>query len=246
MIPAGTVVVGLDGSPSSVRAVDWAIDHARREHRQVTLVHGLEPMASRDEALQLLKAAREHTKRVAPELAVNEALWMSDPRVVLLDLGRRAAVVVVGSHGRGPVSSLLLGSVGLSVTRHAPCPVVVVRPHHPGAVRNGVVVGADERSRPVVEYAYRQASLRDLPLTILHADGEGAALTAAEAVAGLGEKFPDVRSRTVVAARDVAGALARESRRMDLVVVGTGSSAVVERAECPVAVVPLDVAVSTA
>src|SRR3954451_2336881 len=167
VIPAGTIVVGLDGSPSADRALDWAIDHARRERRQLTLVHGLEPMHERAEALAMLDRARLHCLEVAPDLAVHAALWMADPRVALLDLGHSAATVVVGSHGRGPVSSVLLGSVGLSVTRHAPCPVVVVRPQHPGAVRNGVLVAADERSRPVVEFAYRQASLRDLPLTIV-------------------------------------------------------------------------------
>ena len=238
LIPAGTVLVGLDGSPSSDRALDWAIDHAVREHRQLTLVHGLEPMHEHGEATEILQRARLHCREVAPDLAVHEALWTADPRVVLHDLGTAAATVVVGSHGRGPVRSLLLGSVGLSVTRHAPCPVVVVRPYHPGVVRNGVLVLADERSRPVVEYAFRQAALRDLPLTILRSADD--ALGVAEAIAGLGEKFPEVRTRTVT------GDAAHESARMDLLVVGSGDVGVVGHAECPVAVVPLGVAASPA
>jgi nucleotide-binding universal stress UspA family protein len=238
VIPAGTIVVGLDGSPSADRALDWAIDHARRERRQLTLVHGLEPMHERAEALAMLDRARLHCLEVAPDLAVHVALWMADPRVALLDLGHSAATVVVGSHGRGPVSSVLLGSVGLSVTRHAPCPVVVVRPQHPGAVRNGVLVAADERSRPVVEFAYRQASLRDLPLTIVRTTDDERAV--AEAVAGLAEKFPEVRSRTA------AGDLTAGSRHLDLLVVGPGEGGVVNHAECPVAVVPIGVAGSPA
>jgi nucleotide-binding universal stress UspA family protein len=238
VIPAGTVVVGLDGSPSSEQALDWAIDLARRERRQLTLAHGLEPMHEQTEALEILERARARCHDLAPDLSVHTALWKADPRVVLRDLGEGAAAVVVGSHGRGPVASRLLGSVGLSVTRRAPCPVVVVRPHHPGAVRNGVLVLADERSRPAVEHAYRQASLRDLPLTILSVADDG--LAVAEAVAGLAEKFPDVRSRTLV------GDPAHESARMDLVVVGVAHAGVVERADCPVAVVPVGVAGSSA
>lgn len=238
LIPAGTVLVGLDGSPSADRALDWAIDHAVREHRQLTLVHGLEPVHEHSEAHDILERARQHCREVAPDLAVHVALWTADPRVVLHDLGGAAAIVVVGSHGRGPVRSFLLGSVGLSVTRHAPCPVVVVRPYHPGVVRNGVLVLADERSRPVVEYAFRQAALRDLPLTILRSTDD--ALGVAEAVAGLAEKFPEVRTRTVT------GDAARESARMDLLVVGSADVGVVGHAECPVAVVPLGVAASPA
>ncbi len=238
MIPAGTVVVGLDGSPSSDRALDWAIDLARRERRQLTLAHGLEPMHERGEALEILERARRRCHDLAPDLSAHQTLWAADPRVVLRDLGERAAVVVVGSHGRGPVTSRLLGSVGLSVTRRAPCPVVVVRPHHPGTVRNGVLVLADEQSRTAVEYAYRQASLRGLPLTILSVADDD--LAVAEVVAGLAEKFPDVRSRTVV--RDPT----HESARMDLVVAGVAHAGVVERTDCPVAVVPYGVAGSSA
>lgn len=274
VIPSGTVVVGVDGSPSSERALDWAVDHAARERRQLTLAHGLDPAGSvwldpmglnrRDlldamhrDGLALLRRARDQVRELAPGLSVHEALWLSDARVTLLELAERASLVVVGSRGRGPVGSLLLGSVGVAVSRHAPCPVVVVRRGHPGVVRHGVVVGLDasERCRPVLELAYRQASLRELPLTILHATSAwDAGLDVGEAVAGLAEKFPEVRARTEVIHEDPAAALARASRRMDLVVVGAHhggplhssvTSAVVEHAECPVAVVPLPVAGST-
>ena len=52
-------------------------------------------------------------------------------------------MVVLGSRGRGPMRTLLLRSVGVAVTKHAECPVVVVRPGNRGLVRNGVLVGAD-------------------------------------------------------------------------------------------------------
>lgn len=279
LIPPGTVVVGIDGSPSSDRALDWAIDHAVRERRQLTLAHGIDPAgvawtdpmggshravvdAMADDGRRLLADARAYVEIRQPELGVNQTAWMADPRVTLLKLAERASLVVVGSRGRGPVASLLLGSVGLAVVRHATCPVVVVRPGNPGRVRNGVVVGVDggPSSRATVEFAYRQASLRQLPLTILHgieevwppnATDDDLRISVTEPLSGLVEKYPDVTTRLELVREDAASALVEHSRRMDLVVLGahhggrlstmlTGSVAlsVVEHAECPVAIVP--------
>ncbi|MBB3041870.1 universal stress protein [Nocardioides sp. LMS-CY] len=278
LIPPGTVVVGIDGSPSSDRALDWAIDQAVRERRQLTLAHGIDPAgvawtdpmggshravvdAMADDGRRLLADARAYVEIRQPDLGVNQTAWMADPRVTLLKLAEKASVLVVGSRGRGPVASLLLGSVGLAVVRHATCPVVVVRPGNPGRVRNGVVVGVDggPSSRATVEFAYRQASLRQLPLTILHgieevwppnATDDDLRISVTEPLTGLAEKYPDVTTRLELVREDAAGALVEQSRRMDLVVLGahhggrlstllTGSVAlsVVEHAECPVAIV---------
>lgn len=249
LIPSGTVVVGVDGSPSCERALEWAVHHAVHERCQLTLAHGFDPV--RPDGREHLRRARERAYEIAPALAVHEALWPSDPQVTLLELGERAALLVIGSRGRGPMRSVLLGSLGLALARRATCPLVVVRPGHRGLVRNGVLVGADARpqSRPVLEFAYRRASSLGLPLTILHSgSGPDAELGVAEAVAGLAEKFPEVGTRTRFVTEDPAGALARQSHRMDLVVLGTHrgrglrpsvTSAVLEHAACPVAVVPL-------
>ena len=181
-------------------------------------------------------------------------------------------MVVLGSRGRGHVRSLLLGSVGTALVRHAHCPVVVHRPGNPGIVRNGILVGVDAspESRTVLEFAYREASFRDLPLTLLHcgwdaqADALGAYLVAesivdpeterlalAEAIAGMAEKYPDVRTTTEVVRGLPQEALLRAGERMNMIVVGAhvpghtshrlfGSVAtsVVEHATCAVAVVP--------
>lgn len=278
-IPTGTIVVGVDGSPSAERALDWAVDQAVCEGRQLTLANGVDPTGSgwvdpagvdhravldalSDDGITLLDRTRERLAARAPHLAVHRAVWMADPRVTLMKLAEEAAMVVVGSRGRGPVRSLLLGSVSAAVSRHAPCPVVVVRPGHPGVVRNGVVVGADgeAHSRATVEFAYRQASLRDLPLTILacpagngpDVSDDDLRLWATEPLSGLAEKFPDVRARLEIVPGLAADHLIRASERMDLVVVGAHSRgriatlvdgsvtrAVVEHALCPVAIVPV-------
>ncbi|WP_345409075.1 universal stress protein, partial [Amycolatopsis samaneae] len=50
------------------------------------------------------------------------------PRHALLELSGRARLVVVGSHGRGGFTGMLLGSTGQALVQHARCPVLVVRP----------------------------------------------------------------------------------------------------------------------
>ena len=285
----GTIVVGIDASEQSMRALDWAVEQSVVEHRTLTLVHAVhvaspayldaavvyQPDAEtllRREGQQVLDDALAEVARVAPDIEVDLVLRVADPRAVLLELSHDAAMVVLGSRGRGQLRSLLLGSVGAALVRHAHCPVVIHRPGKRGLVRNGVLVGIDAtpESRTVLEFAYREASLRDLPMTILHCgwdqqsdalgahlvaesfiDPESERLALAEAIAGMGEKYPDVRTTTEVLRGLPQEALVRVGERMNLIVVGAhvpghtrhrlfGSVAasVVEHADCAVAVVP--------
>src|SRR4051794_1514313 len=185
-ITPGTIVVGVDGSDSAHQALTWAADQAVAEHRPLTLACAVgvsTPVPPGGAALPLeyregllgegraaLATARAELARRTPGLEVNEVLESADPRSLLIRLSEQAELVVVGSRGHGPVKSLLLGSVGVALARHAACPVVVHRPTHRGLVRNGIVVGADATaaSAPVLEFAHRQAAMRDLPLLVLH------------------------------------------------------------------------------
>ncbi len=255
--PTGTVVVGVDGSTSARQALDWAVDQAVVEHRQLTLVHALgEPTSTwtevaltnppaaytalREEGQLVLDEARKHALERAPGLEIRELLEFMDPREMLLEQSRGADLLVVGSRGRGPVRSLLLGSVGVALARHAACPVVVHRPGHRGLVRQGVLVAADgsEDSRPVLEFAYHLASLRDLPLTVMHCfwdvesvttetyvptnvvDREAERLELAESLAGMAEKYPDVHVTRTVAHGLPEARVAMAGDRMDVVVLG--------------------------
>ena len=257
-IPSGSIAVGVDGSASSKLALNWAAEQARAEGRPLTIIHAVTPTGAvwmdqvghdtrighetgRTTAQRLLSHAREEVEQRVPGLDVHEVLRVADPRDVLLEASDEAAMVVVGSRGRGPVRSLLLGSVGVAVTHHARCPVVVLRPTHRGLVRNGVLVGVDgtERSREPLEFAFRQASQRGLPLTVVHAFHDVPAaefdtgtdpisaelaeehrLLLAEAVSGMREKYPDVSVRSQVARGWAGHCLVQMAERMNLVVVG--------------------------
>jgi nucleotide-binding universal stress UspA family protein len=256
--PAGSIVVGIDGSDSARRALTWAVAQATAERRPLTLVHAIPPAgaawldqagidhrigveAVQQAGSELLEQARQQVAAHEPDLEVRQVLAVADPRALLLDLSGEAAAVVLGSRGRGPIRSLLLGSVGVAVSRHARCPVVIHRTSHPGEVRDGVLVGVDgsSPSQAALELGFAHASLHRLPLTALHAfydapaavsgphrvaagspDVEEHRLLLAEALAGLREKYPDVHVRTELARGPAAACLAEMSKRMHLVVVG--------------------------
>jgi nucleotide-binding universal stress UspA family protein len=252
-IPAGSIVVGIDGSTWSEAALEWAVDQAALEHRPLTLVHTLEPLgfpaaaryattglddgglvtATQDAAEDLIKRSSKLALDRHPGLDVHQVLSHSDARSALLDLGEHASMIVLGSRGLGPVSSLLLGSVSVAVSKHAACPVVVTRPSDKTRPGVGIAVGVDGTagSGPAIEFAYGLASQRGLPLTVLHcywnaeltsADSGSAVpdlsdieALVAESLAGMREKFPDVDveirllrgfadRRLVVASRDYA------------------------------------------
>ncbi|MEO6509434.1 MAG: universal stress protein [Nocardioides sp.] len=285
-----SIVVGIDESALAGQAVRWAAEQAALEGRLLRLVRAVMPVppgrsehasvvqpgtftSLRLHSEALLTQAHEVAHRAAPDVEIVEQLEVTHPRTLLLDVAKEADLMVLGSRGRGPALSLLLGSVGVSVVRSAACPVVVHRPGHSGRVSDGVVVAVDasQDAVPVLEFAFHQASLRRLPLRVLHyiMDPRAAlvgapvvgdlgeiverdVLAVSEAMAGLGERYPDVpvfvRTAPGLAELEVEQA----AGQADLIVVGTRqrgllsrvlagsvSTAVLEHATCPVAVVPL-------
>ena len=256
--PAGTIVVGIDGSTDSKAALGWAVEQAVAEHRGLTLAHSIQAVTSAylDAGMaystaavsamqacgqELLDEARSTVARTAPDLEVFDAMQLSDPREQLLTLSETAAMVVIGSSGRGRLASLLLGSVGVTLVRHSECPVVVHRGGDVDQQRHGVVVAADTcaESAPVLEFAYREAELRQLPLTVLHclwevagshaleimqrtaSEVEYADVAMGESMAGMAEKYPDVIVITQLSRGLPQDVLLDLSETMSLVVVGS-------------------------
>lgn len=254
----GTVVVGLDGSPPAERALTWAVADAVREGRTLTLLYAASLTATfgdatagvwsevqdvmRREGARILGDARELVGRLAPDLTVESRYEVNDPRQALLTASETASLIVIGSRGRGPVRSLLLGSVGVALARHARCAVLVHRSGTTQDARYGVVVAADARpeSGPVLEAAFEQADLTGLPLTVLHCYGDvpftaslarletqrsvmeqEARVAVSEAIAGLTEKHPDVSVVVKIAPGSTRQALEDMQEHCLLFVVGT-------------------------
>lgn len=139
----GRVVVGVDGSSTSGRAIEFAFDFAARHGCELMAVHAwadlpvdaLEPVRLWDEdtsevrraAERLLDDALAECRARRPEVPVRRQVSLDRPAHALMDQADGAALLVVGSHGRGAIRSVMVGSVSHAVIYHAPCPVAVLR-----------------------------------------------------------------------------------------------------------------------
>ncbi len=130
------IVVGVDGSPNSAKAIDWAISFAHSGDTVVLLSAWSPVVVPAEMAMSYTfddTGARtildEENKRVA-QVAANRGVSLAmhfennDPRNALLDT--KCDLLVVGSRGHGGVMGLLLGSVADYVARHSKVPVVIV------------------------------------------------------------------------------------------------------------------------
>ncbi|MEO7060467.1 MAG: universal stress protein [Lapillicoccus sp.] len=178
------VVVGVDGSAASDRALEWAIDEAHRRGLPIRLVHArevgayntstlLSDAAAWEDPQWVLTSAHERVTAVAPELALVEDDVLGIPAsTALISASARADTVVVGARQHGAVGAAFLGSTSLRVASHAACPVVVVRDLPEQATGTPrIVVGVDgsATSDQALAYAFDRASALHVPLTIVHA-----------------------------------------------------------------------------
>jgi nucleotide-binding universal stress UspA family protein len=271
---AGEVVVGYDGSGDSELALDWADELAAEQGRSLrVLISEVDPTqvleATSDwHAAKMGQLEADARDRIAGARCRDAELELVGvpPSQALIDASARAAIVVVGARGHSLLSGVVLGSVSQLVTRHASCPVVVARaPYHPDAERIVVGVDGSTGSRKAVEFALDHASRCGAPVTAIHAwrnagrgyDGEGlieeiraAERILAEALAGFGDLYPDVKvnseaipvapHRVLADASQAASLLVVGSRGLGAfggLLLGSVSQSVLHHAQCPVAVV---------
>jgi nucleotide-binding universal stress UspA family protein len=136
------IVVGVDGSAQSRRALGWAAQEAKLRGAHLSVIHaytlphlGAEQSLTTEaitriqrEAQDLIENEVDQLGELAAGIELSCAAAEGAPTQLLLDAAEEADLLVVGSRGRGGFKALLLGSVSQQCAHHATCPVVIVPP----------------------------------------------------------------------------------------------------------------------
>ncbi|MFF8941539.1 universal stress protein [Streptomyces sp. NPDC014864] len=160
------VVVGVDGSVVSVRALDWAADEAARRGLALHVVYAV---PDRDEAGPVLASAAARVRARRARLPLLTVAAEGDAVRVLAGASRAAALTVVGNRGLGGIAGRVLGSVSLRLAAHACGPLVVVRGDRPCDRRGDVLLGLeDDPGTDAAAFAFQEAERRGARLRVLH------------------------------------------------------------------------------
>ena len=189
------IIVGVDGSQSSLAAVQWAARDAQMRDVALTIVHVVAPIVTgasqgwsgvpvpddyaqlqEEQAGQAIEQAHSTAVAVAPSHADRiSSEILHEPTVpALVELSKHAEMLVVGCRGHGGVRQVLLGSTSAGVAHYAHCPVAVVHHDEPVMTPDSdapVVVGIDgsPTSELAAAIAFDEASRRGVDLVALHA-----------------------------------------------------------------------------
>ncbi|MFD4873060.1 universal stress protein [Streptomyces sp. NPDC058420] len=183
------VIVGVDGSEPSLRAVDWAADEAVLRGAPLRLVYAslweryegpslatdLNKPSEQVRAEDIVDTAARRAHHRQPDVKVSTGVLPEEPEYALVRESRTASLLVTGTRGRSGLAETLLGSVSLVVAGHAQCPMIVVRGDRddqaPAGTHGRVVVGVGEKptGSAAVRFAYEEARRRGVPVDAVRA-----------------------------------------------------------------------------
>ncbi|MEU5607713.1 universal stress protein [Streptomyces sparsogenes] len=191
-----TVTVGLDGSPESLAAADWAAREAQLRGLPLNLVHALDWHSFTYAPLTGVKSLARWAERLPqdtaarlrhdhPDLRIVHEQVTTEPVPSLLAAAEDAELLVLGSRGLGRVTGVLVGSVALSIVARAELPVVLVpaggadrgdrragsaTTASAARARSEVVLGLDlgRPAEQLLDFAFDAAARRTATLRVIH------------------------------------------------------------------------------
>ncbi|GIG64343.1 universal stress protein [Phytomonospora endophytica] len=251
------IVVGIDDAPESLTALQWAAKEADASKRPMLLIHVYVPSSptskqqgrayrttteerrhTEERAWQLVEQAAQLAHKQSAELSIETEAVEGDPYRILSDRAGNSSMLVVGSHGRGLLGRMLLGSVSTALTARPSSPVVLVRTGtREPAPDAPIVVGLDgsPASRAALLFAGRYATAQQIPVSVIscwrrsdeHGMGTPAeqehrlGLWLAEELKPFQREFPRVRLTSSLQETRPAESLVDSSSQARLTVVGT-------------------------
>jgi nucleotide-binding universal stress UspA family protein len=235
-----SIVVGIDGSRTAVRAALWAIDEAISRDVPLHLVAVANSPAARADAELAVRAATAAVEATGRPVDLDSRVLDGEPTPILLTHSGTAAMVCVGAVGRRHFDRNRLGSTTGALVAAAHCPIAVVRGDDGSAAEPGgwVVVELDETpdSAAVLQFGVAEARLRNAPLRVLgawqsrytdvhdsHAVADGNRLVRSQLDRRLSQwrhRYPDLDAKPVAIHGSALNYLSKHAGEIQLVVVG--------------------------
>ncbi len=183
--PDAPIVVGVDGSPDSVRALRFAVGEAERAHAEVWLVNAIHeavpfapmwPMLTSERLTGVGRELLADVTVVAEDLAKGQVKYrqltsLGSPVQVLVSASEEARLLVLGHRAVGVVKRIVTGSTALGVVARAHCPVVSVPHEWDHESRHDRLVAAIDgsmASSSVLACAFVEARARSARLDVVH------------------------------------------------------------------------------
>lgn len=249
--PSPSVVVGIDGSRSSLTAALWAVDEAVARDIPLRLVYAIaQPDTPRtpDDSARALAAAEIAVRHafVAVEstnkpVKIEVEILQGRPSEKLLEASRAAAMICIGAVGTKHATAGKLGTTAAALSSRAHCPVAVVRGFDPSPRTPQSVVVEVDRSHDgnaVLQLGIEEALLRHAPLVAVaawqphvtdihdsHAVAEQNRQVRADVdrrLAWFTRKYPDLDVHSVAVHGSLLDYLSRHAKSTQLVIVGHG------------------------
>jgi nucleotide-binding universal stress UspA family protein len=231
-----SVVVGIDGSQAALDAATWAVAEAVSLCMPLRLVHVSAAKRPSHSRVDAVTSSAEHAESALyrAEMTVHEmgrpvqietAIVRGLPDLVLTNESRRAALVCVGSEGKGPCTRMPLGAIAAALIKHSHCPVAIIRSGGVPQTDSGWIatVRNDEPDNDaVVHRAMEEGRLRGAPVLLIDTRLDSWI-----------RRYPDVHVQTVAAQRGRTRSIDNHSDSIQLAVVGSADAEHVARLSWP-------------